>query len=50
MALSLGGLQEEIATDKTPYNVLQMKPDGIEIPKDEIVHSSKADETLSFEK
>jgi hypothetical protein len=27
-----------------------MKPDGIEIPKDEIVHSSKADETLSFEK
>ncbi|MGE6375334.1 collagenase ColA [Peribacillus muralis] len=51
MALSLGGLQAEVsATDKTSDNVLQMKPVGIEIPKDEIVHSSKADETLSFEK
>ncbi|MGG4267471.1 collagenase ColA [Peribacillus simplex] len=51
MALSLGVLQAEVsAADKTPYNVLKMKPVGIEIPKDEIVHSSKADETLSFEK
>ncbi|MBK3496545.1 collagenase ColA [Viridibacillus sp. YIM B01967] len=51
MALSLGGLQAEVsAAEKTPYNVLQMKPVGIVTPQDEIVHSTKADETLSFEK
>ncbi|WP_342503686.1 collagenase [Lysinibacillus sp. FSL L8-0126] len=50
MALSLGGLQAEAsAAEKTPYNVLQMKPIGIETSKDEIVHSTKADETLSFD-
>lgn len=51
MALSLSGWQAEVsAEEKTPYNVLQMKPVGIETLKDEIVHSTKADETLSFEK
>lgn len=51
MALSLGGLQAEAsAAEKTPYNVLQMKPVGIETLKDNIVHSTKADESLSFEK
>ncbi|PEA55728.1 collagenase [Bacillus pseudomycoides] len=50
MALSLGALQAEVsAEEKVPYNVLQMKPAGIETPKDAISHSSKADETLSFE-
>ncbi|MET4558956.1 microbial collagenase [Lysinibacillus parviboronicapiens] len=51
IALSLGGLQAEAsAAEKTPYNVLQIKPAGIETPKDDIVLSTKADETLSFEK
>ncbi|HDX9580690.1 TPA: collagenase, partial [Bacillus pseudomycoides] len=50
MALSLGALQAEVsAEEKVPYNVLQMKPAGIETPKDAISHSSKIDETLSFE-
>ena len=50
MAISLGGLQAEAsAAEKTPYNVLQMKPIGIEMPKDEMVHSTKAEETLSYE-
>ncbi|SFJ97763.1 microbial collagenase [Bacillus sp. 71mf] len=50
MALSLGALQAEVsAEEKVPYNVLQMKPAGIEKPKDAVAHSSKADETLSFE-
>ncbi|MFI8708328.1 collagenase [Bacillus sp. NPDC077411] len=50
MALSLGALQAEVsAEEKVPYNVLQMKPAGIETPKDAVAHSSKADETLSFE-
>ncbi|MGR3779443.1 collagenase, partial [Bacillus paramycoides] len=50
MALSLGALQAEVsAEEKVPYNVLQMKPTGIEKPKDAVAHSSKADETLSFE-
>ncbi|WP_017149860.1 collagenase ColA [Bacillus bingmayongensis] len=51
MALSLSGWQAEVsAEEKAPYNVLQMKPVGIETLKDEIVHSTKVDETLSFEK
>ncbi|UPW83507.1 collagenase [Lysinibacillus sp. Ag94] len=51
MALSFGALQAEAsAAEKTPYNVLQMKPVGIYTAKDEIAHSTKADETLSFEK
>jgi len=50
MALSLGALQAEVsAEEKVPYNVLQMKPAGIETPKDAVAHSSKADETLSYE-
>nr|WP_035436129.1 collagenase [Bacillus sp. UNC322MFChir4.1] len=50
MALSLGALQVEVsAEEKVPYNVLQMKPAGIETPTDVISHSSKADETLSYE-
>ncbi|ENQ3080445.1 collagenase [Bacillus cereus] len=50
MALSLGALQAEVsAEEKVPYNVLQIKPAGIETPKDAISHSSKADETLSYE-
>ncbi|MED0987740.1 collagenase [Bacillus paramycoides] len=50
MALSLGALQAEVsAEEKVPYNVLQMKPAGIETPKDAVAHSSKVDETLSFE-
>lgn len=50
MAISLGGLQAEAsAAEKTPYNVLQMKPIGIEMPKDEMVHSTMAEETLSYE-
>ncbi|EOP59324.1 collagenase [Bacillus cereus VDM021] len=50
MALSLGALQAEVyAEEKIPYNVLQMKPAGIEKPKDAIAHSSKVDETLSYE-
>ncbi|PEE04066.1 collagenase ColA [Bacillus pseudomycoides] len=50
MALSLGALQAEVsAEEKVSYNVLQMKPAGIETPKDAISHSSKVDETLSFE-
>ncbi|MCM3734494.1 collagenase [Bacillus cytotoxicus] len=50
MALSLGALQVEVsAEEKVPYNVLQMKPAGIETPKDAVAHSSKADETLSYE-
>ncbi|MEH6850271.1 collagenase, partial [Bacillus pseudomycoides] len=49
MALSLGALQTEVfAEEKVPYNVLQMKPAGIEAPKDAISHSSKTDETLSL--
>nr|WP_020060233.1 collagenase [Bacillus sp. 123MFChir2] len=50
MALSLGALQAEVsAEEKVPYNVLQIKPAGIEKPKDTVARSSKADETLSFE-
>ncbi|MFJ8531014.1 collagenase [Bacillus sp. NPDC094106] len=50
MALSLGALQAEVsAEEKVPYNVLQMKPAGIETPKDAVAHSSKIDETLSYE-
>ncbi|MRB61561.1 PKD domain-containing protein [Bacillus thuringiensis] len=50
MALSLGALQAEVsAEEKVPYNVLQMKPAGIEMPTDAVAHSSKTDETLSFE-
>ncbi|KEK23343.1 collagenase ColA [Bacillus gaemokensis] len=51
IALSLGGLQSEaFAAEKEPNNVLQMKPIGIETSKDEIVHATKEDETLSLEK
>ncbi|MFJ3390472.1 collagenase [Lysinibacillus sp. NPDC086135] len=51
MALSFGALQAEAsAAEKTPYNVLQMKPVGIDTSKDKIAHSTTADETLSFEK
>ncbi|GAB0169943.1 collagenase [Lysinibacillus sp. CTST325] len=51
MALSFGALQAEVsAAEKTPYNVLQMKPVGIDTPKDVNAHSTTADETLSFEK
>ncbi|WP_459502664.1 collagenase ColA [Bacillus sp. C1] len=50
LVLSLGGLQTEVfAAEKTSHHVLQMKPVGIEVSKDEIVHATKADETLSFE-
>ncbi|PED05103.1 collagenase [Bacillus pseudomycoides] len=50
MALSLGALQAEVsAEEKVPYNVLQMKPAGIETPKKAISHSSKVDKTLSPE-
>ncbi|GGE83607.1 collagenase ColA [Priestia taiwanensis] len=50
MTLSMTGLQTPVsAVEQTPYNVLQMKPIGIEVPTDEIAHSSKVDETLSFE-
>ncbi|MBF7150021.1 collagenase ColA [Bacillus toyonensis] len=51
MALSLVALQAEVsAEEKVPYNVLQMKPAGIERSEDAVAHSSKANETLSFEK
>ncbi|MFF2179503.1 collagenase [Lysinibacillus sp. NPDC058147] len=51
MALSFGALQAEASTaEKTPYNVLQMKPVGIVKSNDEVTHSTKVDETLSFEK
>ncbi|PHE53563.1 hypothetical protein COF68_33885, partial [Bacillus toyonensis] len=31
------------------YKVSQVKPTGIEASKDELAHSTKADETLSYE-
>ncbi len=46
----MGYKQKHQPQKKTPYNVLQIKPAGIETPKDDIVLSTKADETLSFEK
>ncbi|KMN45663.1 collagenase ColA [Bacillus sp. LK2] len=50
MALSFGGIQTQVsAEEKTPYNVLQVKPTGIGTSKDEVAHSTKADETLSYE-
>jgi microbial collagenase len=49
MTLTLSGMATAQAEEKTPYNVLQMKPVGIETSKDEFAHSSKADEALSFE-
>ncbi|PEA55746.1 collagenase [Bacillus pseudomycoides] len=50
MALSFGSIQTQVlAEEKTPYNVLQKKPIGIETSPDEIAHSTKADETLSYE-
>ncbi|HEK9101025.1 collagenase ColA [Bacillus pfraonensis] len=51
IALSLGGVQfEALAAEKDQSNVLQMKPIGIETSKDEVGHTTKSDETLSFEK
>ncbi|HDR7613206.1 TPA: collagenase ColA [Bacillus mycoides] len=50
MALSFGSIQTQVsAEENTPYNVLQKKPIGIETSTDEIAHSTKADETLSYE-
>lgn len=50
VALSFGGIQTQVsAEENTPYNVLQKKPIGIETSTDEIAHSTKADETLSYE-
>ncbi|KMN42491.1 M9 family metallopeptidase N-terminal domain-containing protein, partial [Bacillus sp. LK2] len=50
MALSFGSIQTQVSADeKTPYNVLQVKPTGIGTSKDELAHSTKADETLSYE-
>ncbi|MGE7887274.1 collagenase ColA [Bacillus cereus] len=50
MALSFGSIQTQVsAAEKAPYNVLQVKPIGTETSKDEIVHATKADETLTFE-
>ena len=50
MALSIGSIQTQVsAEEKAPYNVLQVKPIGTETSKDEIVHATKADETLTFE-
>ncbi|WP_197088216.1 M9 family metallopeptidase N-terminal domain-containing protein, partial [Bacillus sp. LK2] len=50
VALSFGSIQTQVsAEEKTPYNVLQVKPTGIETSKDELAHSTKADETLSYE-
>ncbi|PEY36688.1 collagenase [Bacillus pseudomycoides] len=50
IALSFGSIQTQVsAEEKAPYNVLQMKPNGVEISKDGIAHSTKADETLSYE-
>jgi microbial collagenase len=50
MALSFGSIQTQVsAEENTPYNVLQKKPIGIETSTDEIAHSTKADEALSYE-
>lgn len=50
VALSFGSIQTPVsAEENTPYNVLQKKPIGIETSTDEIAHSTKADETLSYE-
>ncbi|MED3448208.1 collagenase ColA, partial [Bacillus thuringiensis] len=50
MALSFGSIQTQVsAEEKVPYNILQMKPMGTETSKNEIVHATKADETLNFE-
>lgn len=50
MALSFGSIQTQVsAEEKAPYNMLQMKPIGTETLKDEIAHSTKVDETLTFE-
>ncbi|PEO41909.1 collagenase, partial [Bacillus pseudomycoides] len=50
VALSFGSIQTQVsAEENTPYNVLQKKPIGIETSTDEIAHSTKADETLSYE-
>ena len=50
MALSFGSIQTQVSAEETaPYNILQMKPMGTETSKDEIVHATKADETLNFE-
>lgn len=50
MALSFGSIQTQVSAEETaPYNILQMKPMGTETSKDEIVHATKADETLTFE-
>lgn len=49
MALSIGSIQTQVsAEEKAPYNVLQVKPMGTETSKDEIVHATKADETLTL--
>ncbi|KFN02275.1 PKD domain-containing protein [Bacillus clarus] len=51
IALSFGSIQTQVAAEEeTPYNVLRTKPIGIETSADEIVHATKVDETLSFEK
>ncbi|WP_420685983.1 hypothetical protein, partial [Bacillus cereus] len=50
MALSFGSIQTQVSAEETaPYNILQMKPMGTETSKDEIVHATKTDETLTFE-
>ncbi|MGE7875421.1 collagenase ColA [Bacillus paramycoides] len=50
VALSFGSIQTQVsAEEKTPYNVLQVKLNRIETSKDELAHSTKADETLSYE-
>ncbi|MBF7150031.1 collagenase ColA [Bacillus toyonensis] len=50
VALSFGSIQTQVsAEEKTPYKVSQVKPTGIEASKDELAHSTKADETLSYE-
>ncbi|WP_410985671.1 collagenase ColA [Bacillus cereus] len=50
VALSFGSIQTQVsAEENTPYNVLQKKPIGIETSTDELAHSTKADETLSYE-
>ncbi|MEN1938677.1 collagenase ColA [Paenibacillus sp. 102] len=50
MALSFGSIQTQVsAEESTPYNVLQKKAIGIETSTDELAHSTKADETLSYE-
>ncbi|EMA6343894.1 collagenase ColA [Bacillus cytotoxicus] len=50
VALSLGSIQTQVsAEEKIPYNVMQMKPIGVETQTDQIAHVSQEDKTLSFE-